>query len=72
MGVHKPLSIPKFLLVKEPTAAHMLQISERAMWALAASGAIPFVKIGRSKRYDVDDLRAVMDATGEYKAIRMS
>lgn len=53
-----PSTMPETLVVKEPAAAHILQISNRAMWALGASGAIPFIKIGRSKRYDVADLRA--------------
>jgi excisionase family DNA binding protein len=60
--MHKPLSKSELLLIREKEAARLLQISNRAMWALAASGAIPFVKIGRSKRYDPDDLRAYIRA----------
>jgi hypothetical protein len=50
------------LLANERESARLLSISTRKMWQLGASGAIPFVKIGRSKRYDVDDLRAYINA----------
>ena len=54
--------IPDPLLVDERESARLLNISKRKMWQLGASGEIPFVKIGRSKRYDVDDLRAFIRA----------
>ena len=44
-------------LLDERAAARRLGISPRAMWGLAASGAIPFIRIGpRLKRYDPRDL----------------
>lgn len=39
-------------------AAQALGISERTLWGLMRSGAIPCVPIGRSVRYDPADLRA--------------
>lgn len=44
-------------LLDERAAARRLGISPRAMWGLADSGAIPFIRIGpRLKRYDPRDL----------------
>ena len=44
-------------LLDERVAARRLGISPRAMWGLADSGAIPFIRIGpRLKRYDPRDL----------------
>jgi hypothetical protein len=50
------------LLVDERESARLLDISPRKMWQLGASGEISYVKIGRSKRYAVDDLRAYISA----------
>ncbi len=50
------------LLVDEPTAAEMLSISPRKLWGLADAGDIPCLKIGRLKRYAVQDLLAWIDA----------
>ena len=49
--------IPKPLLVDSPAAAKMLSVSERTLWTLQASGALPVVRIGRCVRFSVDDLR---------------
>lgn len=44
-------------LLDERAVARRLDISPRAMWGLADSGAIPFIRIGpRLKRYDPRDL----------------
>jgi hypothetical protein len=53
---------PSPLLADERESARLLDISPRKMWQLGATGAIPFIKIGRSKRYDVADLRAYIRA----------
>ena len=45
------------LLLDPREAAEVLSISERHLWGLTASGTIPCIRIGRSKRYCVDDLR---------------
>ena len=50
------------LLLKAPQAAYALEISLRKLWALTASGEIPYVRIGRSVRYPVESLREWIDA----------
>ncbi len=46
------------LLVDSHTAAVMLSISERSLWALSTPrGTLPVVRLGRAVRFDVDDLR---------------
>ena len=49
------IELPKLLKPKE--AAAVLAISERTLWTLTDDGVIPSVRIGRSVRYDVADLR---------------
>ena len=49
------------LLVDASTAAGMLSISERKLWTLTNEQFIPMVRIGRSVRYDVRDLVALID-----------
>ena len=50
---------PDPVLVTAREAAKMLAVSERTLWTLADSGALPRVPIGpRGYRYDVADLRA--------------
>ena len=55
-----PLGIAPLLLTEEQ-AAELLSISPRKVWELAASGAIPSVKIGALKRYRRADLQAWVD-----------
>lgn len=43
-------------LLSYRAAARYLGLSERKMWALAASAEIPVCRIGRSVRFDVSDL----------------
>lgn len=45
-------------LLTSRQAAKWLGLCERSLWSLAHSGEIPTVKMRRSVRYDVDDLRA--------------
>ncbi len=45
------------LLLTPPQAAKALAISERKLWSMTAAGEIPSLKMGRSVRYSVDDLR---------------
>ncbi len=45
-------------LLTESAAAKWLSVSARTLWSLRDSGKIDFIRIGRSVRYDVDDLRA--------------
>ncbi len=49
---------PRFRLLMTPDeAAGALTISPRKLWAMTNCGEIPCVRIGRSVRYDPDDLR---------------
>ena len=50
------------LLLTPKQAADVLAISARTLWNLTNSGAIRRVRIGRSVRYDVADLRAWIDS----------
>ena len=44
------------LLLTPKQACDVLQISARNLWGRTASGEIPSLKIGRLRRYSVDDL----------------
>lgn len=55
--VRSRFGVPKQLLLRCHEAAEMLSISERKLWSLTASGEIPHIRIGRSVRYPVDELR---------------
>ena len=50
------------LLVKAPQAAEMLAISQRLLWSLTNRGDVPCLRIGRSVRYDVTDLRSWIES----------
>jgi excisionase family DNA binding protein len=50
------------LLLKAREAAQALAISERLLWKLTDQGDIPCVRIGRSVRYDVQDLEAWIES----------
>ena len=45
-------------LLEERDAARWLGVCQRTLWGLRAAGEIPIVRVGRSVRYDVDDLKA--------------
>ena len=49
------------LLLTPRQAAEALQISERKLWGMKASGEIPHVLLGRSVRYDLQDLQRCID-----------
>ena len=49
------------LLLTSRQAAQALQISERKLWSMKASGEIPHVLLGRSVRYDPRDLQRCID-----------
>ena len=58
-------TIPRLLLTARE-AAVALRVSERTLWSLTAPrGTIPAVRINRSVRYAVDDLRRWIDAQKE-------
>ncbi len=43
-------------------AAGVLRVSERTLWTLTHDGEIPSVRVGRSVRYDQDDLSTWINA----------
>ena len=49
-------------LVRPAEAARLLSIGKRKLWELTNCHAIPFLRIGRSLRYDVRDLEQWIDA----------
>ena len=51
----------KRLLLTSRQAAEALQISERKLWSMKASGEIPHIRLGRSVRYPVSDLQRWID-----------
>ena len=50
-STHQPL------LLTPQQAAEALAICPRTLWGLTKAGKIPHVRLGRCKRYSVDDLR---------------
>jgi excisionase family DNA binding protein len=67
MGMPELSDVVGRLLWTSREAAQALRISERKLWGLTASGEIPFVRIGRSIRYDLKDLIRWID---ERKGVR--
>jgi len=58
-------------LIKPKDAAGYLAISERKLWSMAKTGAIPAVRLGRSVRYDIRDIDDfIQRAKGEADAQR--
>lgn len=58
------------ILVNAKKAAAMLDIGTRTLWARTNTGEIPCIRVGRSVRYKVDDLRAWADACASRKESR--
>jgi len=50
------------MLLRPREAADVLAISPRKLWELTNRGEIPCIRIGRSVRYDPDDLKKWIDA----------
>lgn len=53
---------PPKLLVSTREAAAMLGISPRSLWTITQAGDIPSIRIGRSVRYSLDDIKAFIDS----------
>ncbi|MDA0810705.1 MAG: helix-turn-helix domain-containing protein [Planctomycetota bacterium] len=51
-----PTTLTPLLTVRE--TADVLRVSERTLWTLTNSGELPSVRVGRSVRYDQNDLAA--------------
>lgn len=60
--------LPKLLKPKE--AAEVLSVSERTLWNLTRNEEIPAVRIGRSVRYDPDDLREWIERRKTCQTVR--
>jgi excisionase family DNA binding protein len=54
----KPLPSTPPLLISERETARLLGISPRSVFTLAAGGKLPYVKIGRLKKFAVADINA--------------
>ena len=57
----QPEAAKPTLLLSPNQAAEALAISPRKLWDMTASGEVPSIRIGRSVRYSVDDLRQWID-----------
>jgi len=56
--IDHPLSpSPQPMLLRPAEAARYLAISPRKLWELTNMCEVPFIRIGRSLRYPVEDLR---------------
>ena len=53
------------LLLTPREAAKSLSISPRKLWSMTASCEIPHVRIGRSVRYGIDDLKEWIESRKE-------
>lgn len=57
-----PLQPERKLLLTVREAAAALSVCEKTLWSLTAPrGPLPAVRLGRSVRYDVTDLRAFIE-----------
>jgi len=50
------------LLLNSREAAQLLSLSERKLWDLMATGEIPHLKVGRSVRYAIEDLKSWIES----------
>jgi excisionase family DNA binding protein len=48
------------LLVRPDEAAKLLAVSPRTLWSLTHAGVVPCVRLGKSVRYSMDTLRAII------------
>lgn len=58
------------LLLTPRQAAEALAISPRKLWGLTASGELPSLKIGRLRRYSIDDLTGWIELRKEGGDVR--
>lgn len=52
-----PPTVNNALLLTPKEAAEALAISPRKLWSMTAAGEIPHLRLGRSVRYPLNDLR---------------
>lgn len=55
-------ALPTPLLLSRPEAAKFIGLSPRQLWNLTNDGEIAHVRIRRSIRYRVDDLKAFVES----------
>lgn len=55
------------LLLSPRQASRALAISERTLWSLTKSGAVPHIRIGKLVRYPVDGLKKYIEQAAEKK-----
>ncbi len=55
------------LLLSPRQASRALSISERTLWSLTKSGAVPHIRIGKLVRYSVDGLKKYIEQAGAKK-----
>ncbi len=55
------------ILLPPRQAAKLLSISERTLYAFTKAGTIPVVRIGRSVRYSLDELKEWIRSRSERK-----
>jgi excisionase family DNA binding protein len=60
------------LLLSPREAAKALCICEKSLWTLTKRGEIPAVRIGRSVRYSLDDLKKWIQGRSQKSALEMS
>lgn len=60
-STQEQLEMKPALLLNANQAAEALAISPRKLWSMTSSGEVPCLRIGRSVRYSVDELRRWID-----------
>ena len=66
-AIAKMVPAPEPPLVSPRQAARLLSVSERTLYAFTRNGTIPVVRLGRSVRYSLDDLREWIRSRSEKK-----
>jgi|LauGreDrversion4_2_1035121.scaffolds.fasta_scaffold557241_2 excisionase family DNA binding protein len=56
---HQRTNDPRRLLTTNETARY-LSVSPRTVWAITARGELPRIKLGRTVRYDVEDIEVYL------------
>ena len=59
MTINSAAELP--LVLTPPQAADALGISQRKLWGMTVSGEIPFIWVGKVRRYPVSQLRNWID-----------
>ena len=57
---HQTSDAPRLLSARD--TARALAVCEKTLWALTRDGKLPAVHIGRAVRYDVADVRALIES----------